>query len=319
MIKGLFIVLSLFALTPSAQAESYPTRPIRLLVGFPPGGPVDITARLAAQYLGEALGQQFVVDNRPGAGGSVSGALLSNAAPDGYTLSVGANGGIAISPSLRPYLPFKPLKDFMPISCIGLSQLALVVNPRLEAKSVGELVALAKARPGVRNFASSGTGSTAHLAAELFKSMSGIDIVHVPYKGAAPALSELMAGQVQMLITGYSSTVPHLKAGRLRALGVTGPQRMKAAPEIPTIGETVKGYDVNSWYGLFAPRATPQPIIDRLHREVAAMTRRREVIDRLTALGIDALGDTPAEFTARIKRDTEKWAKVIKAANIRVR
>jgi tripartite-type tricarboxylate transporter receptor subunit TctC len=299
-------------------AQPYPVKPIRMLVGFPAGGAVDITARLVGQHLGAALGQQIVIDNRPGAGGTLAATLLLHAEPDGYTLSVGANGEMAISPTLRPHLPYAPLRDFLPISRIGSSELALVVYPGVPAKSVAELIALAKAQPGKINFASSGTGSTAHLAGELFKRMAGIDIVHVPYRGAAPALADLIAGQVQMFITGYSSTVPHLKAGRLRALGVTGAKRLAAAPDLPTIGETVKGYEVTSWYGVFAPKGTPRAIVDRLHRAIAAVVKEPPVVERLTALGIQAEGNTPDEFRAQIRDDIEKWAKVIREANVRL-
>jgi tripartite-type tricarboxylate transporter receptor subunit TctC len=289
-----------------------------MLVGFPAGGAVDISARLVGQHLGAALGQQIVIVNRPGAGGTLAATLLLHAEPEGYTLSVGANGEMAISPTLRPHLPYAPLRDFLPISRIGSSELALVVYPGVPAKSVAELIALAKAQPGKINFASSGTGSTAHLAGELFKRMAGIDIVHVPYRGAAPALADLIAGQVQMFITGYSSTVPHLKAGRLRALGVTGAKRLAAAPDLPTIGETVKGYEVTSWYGVFAPKGTPRAIVDRLHRAIAAVVKEPPVVERLTALGIQAEGNTPDEFRAQIRDDIEKWAKVIREANVRL-
>ncbi|MBI2289277.1 MAG: tripartite tricarboxylate transporter substrate binding protein [Betaproteobacteria bacterium] len=301
----------------TADAQQYPNRPIRLIVGYPPGGPADITARLVAPYLTEALGQQIVIDNRAGAGGTVAATLTARAEPDGYTISIVANGEMAISPNLRK-LPYDPLKDFETVSRIGANQLALVVHPSVQAKSVAELVALAKAKPGTVNFASAGTGSTAHLAGELFKSIAGIDIVHVPYKGAGPALIDLIGGQVHMLITGYPGALPHIKAGRLRALGATGPKRMIAAPDLPTISETVKGYDVTSSYGLVLPLRTPKAIVARLHRETAAIVKKPEVREKLIALGFDPEGNTPAEFAAQIKSELAKWAKVIKIANVKV-
>ena len=301
----------------TADAQQYPNRPIRLIVGYPPGGPADITARLVAPYLTEALGQQIVIDNRAGAGGTVAATLTARAEPDGYTISIVANGEMAISPNLRK-LPYDPLKDFETVSRIGANQLALVVHPAVQAKSVAELVALAKAKPGTVNFASAGTGSTAHLAGELFKSLTGIDIVHVPYKGAGPALIDLIGGQVHMLITGYPGALPHIKAGRLRALGATGPKRMIAAPDLPTVSETVKGYDVTSSYGLVLPLRTPKAIVTRLHRETAAIVKKPEVREKLIALGFDPEGNTPAEFAAQIKSELAKWAKVIKIANVKV-
>ena len=301
----------------TAGAQQYPNRPIRLIVGYPPGGPADITARLVAPYLTEALGQQIVIDNRAGAGGTVAATLTARAEPDGYTISIVANGEMAISPNLRK-LPYDPLKDFETVSRIGANQLALVVHPAVQAKSVAELVALAKAKPGTVNFASAGTGSTAHLAGELFKSIAGIDIVHVPYKGAGPALIDLIGGQVHMLITGYPGALPHIKAGRLRALGATGPKRMIATPDLPTISETVKGYDVTSSYGLVLPLRTPKAIVTRLHQETAAIVKKPEVREKLIALGFDPEGNTPAEFAAQIKSELAKWAKVIKIANVKV-
>ena len=302
----------------AAFAQQYPTRPVRMLVGYPPGGPTDLTARLAGQYLSDALVQQVVIDNRPGAGGTLAIQILTQSAPDGYTLSLAANGEMAISPHLRKQLPYDPLKDVAPISRIGASQLVLIVHPAVPAKSVAELVALAKAKSGSVNFASAGTGSTAHLAGELFKHLAAIDIVHVPYKGAGPAMTDLMGGQVQMLITGYSATVPHVKAGKLRALGVTGTKRLAAAPDMPTIGETVKGYEVTSWYGIFAPARTPKPIVARLHKELATMVKRSEVVERLIALGIEPEGNTPQEFAEQIKIELAKWGKVVKLAKVTV-
>ncbi|MCC7081884.1 MAG: tripartite tricarboxylate transporter substrate binding protein [Burkholderiales bacterium] len=311
---GCVLVLSAGAVC----AQEFPTRPIRLLVGFAPGGPTDITARLAAQHLSETLNQQVVVDNRPGAGGTVAMTTLTQAAPDGYTLSLCANGEMAISPNLRPNLAYDPLKGVAFISRIGASQLVLVVHPSLPVKSVADLIALAKARPGAINFASSGIGSTAHLSSELFKHMAGINIVHVPYKGAGPALTDLIGGQVQMLITGFSGAAPHVKSGKLRALGATGAKRMSAMPLLPTIGETVPGYEVTSWYGIVAPAATPRALITKLHGVLAAMVRKPEVAARLVSLGIEPEGSSPEEFLDQTRREIAKWAKVIKQAGVKL-
>ena len=311
------LAIVMLSVAASAAAQQYPNRPIRFLVGYPPGGPTDITARLVAPYLSEALGQQLVVDNRSGAGGTVAAQTLATAAPDGYTIGLVANGEIAISPNLRK-VPYDPLKDFSPVSRIGAAQLALVIHPSVQAKTVADLVALAKAKPGTVNFASSGLGSTAHLAGELFKNLAAIDIVHVPYKGAGPALTDLIGGQVQMLITGYSGAVPHVKTGKLRALGVTGPKRLQAAPDLPTIGETVKGYDVTSSYGVMLPAAASKALVARLHQELAAVVKRPDVRDRLIALGFEPEGNTPAEYAQQVRGELAKWGKLIKAANIRV-
>jgi tripartite-type tricarboxylate transporter receptor subunit TctC len=305
-------------LVPQALAQSYPVRPVRLLVGYPPGGPTDLAARLAGQQLSEALGQSFIIDNRPGAGGTLAMGLLAQSTPDGYALGLGSNGELAISPHLRASLPYDPLKSFIPISRIGASQLVLLVNPSVPAKTVKELVALARTKPGSVNFASSGSGSTAHLSSELLKHMAGIDLVHVPYKGAAPAMADLMGGQVQMLITGFSGAVPFIKSGKLRGLGSTGAKRLVAMPEMPTIAESVPGYEVSSWYGVLAPARTPAPIIAILHRELAAMVKKPEVTERLVALGIEPEGTSPAQFAAQIADEIAKWGRVVKVAGVKV-
>ena len=311
----LLLLLSLFPICLRA-AETYPTKPVRMLVGFPPGGPTDITARLAAEHLSGALGQQVIVDNRPGAGGTLAATILSRASPDGYTIALGANGEMAIAPNLRLRLPYDPLKDFAPISRVGAAQLALVVHPGFPVRSVRELIDLAKTKAGTLNFASAGAGSTSHLAFELLKTLARINIVHVPYKGSSPAMSEVVGGQVPMLITGYSAVVPHVSAGRMRLLAVTGGKRLEAAPNIPTIGETVKDYEVTSWYGIFAPRGTPGVVIDRLQREIAATMKKPDVRQRLVAFGITPEGNTSRELAAQMRQEIAKWGRVIQAAGI---
>ncbi len=313
MISGLAVTE--MAVVQAAEMK-YPVRPVRMLISYPPGGPSDLAARLVAPHLTEALGQQIIIDNRGGAGGTLAVTLLTQSTPDGYTLLLSAGGEIVIAPNLRLKLPYDPTKDIIPISRIGSSQLVLVVHPSVAAKSVKELIALAKARPGSINFASAGSGSTAHLAGEQFKYLAGIDIVHVPYKGAGPALSDLIGGQVQMLISAYSSAFAHIKAGKLRALGVTGAKRIVSAPDLPTIAETVPGYEVLSWYGLHAPRGTPPAVISRLHRELATIIRKPEIAGRLAGLGIEPEGNSPQEFLAQIKTEIAAWGKVITAAKI---
>lgn len=314
----LAVVLCTTPWASSAIAQTYPSKPVRMVVNYPPGGPTDLVGRLTAQYLTEALGQQVVVENRGGAGGTVGAAAVVKSTPDGYTLTLAANGEIAIAPNLYSRLPYDPRRDLAPISRVGASQLLLVVHPSLPARSVKELVAMARAKPGVINYASAGTGSTAHLCAELLKSLANINIVHVPYKGAGPALSELMGGQVELLITGVSSAMPHVKAGRLRGLASTGARRLAVAPDLPVIGETVQGYEANSWYGVFAPAGTPEAVIDRLHGELAKMVRRPDLKERLVGLGIEPEGTSPAEFATQVRDEIAKWGKVVKAAGVKV-
>jgi tripartite-type tricarboxylate transporter receptor subunit TctC len=299
-----------------ALAQTYPSRPVRMIVGFPPGGPTDLVARLVGQHLSEALGQQVVTDNRPGAGGAVAGMLMVKAAPDGHTLFLASNGEIAISPNLYKKMAYDPARDLLPVSRVGAAQLALVVNPSLPAHSVKELIGLARAKPGAINFASSGIGSTAQLSAEMLKVLANIDITHVPYKGAGPALTDVMGGQVQMLISGFSSAMTHIKSGKLRALGVTGATRLKSMPDLPTIGETVPGYQMTSWYGVFAPRGTPQAIVDRLQHEVAVMLKKPEVNERMAGLGIEPEASSSAVFARQIVEEIAKWAKVIQVAKV---
>lgn len=300
----------------AAQAQKYPSRPMRMIVGFPPGGPTDLVARLVAQHLTETLGQQVVTDNRPGAAGAVAGVLMVKAAPDGHTLFIASNGEIAISPNLYKKMAYDTVRDLAPVSRIGVAQLVLVVHPAVPAQSVKELIALAKAKPGAINFASAGIGSTAQLASEMLKTMAGIDIVHVPYKGAGPALADVMGGQVQMLTTGFSAASAHIKSGKLRALGVTGVTRVKGMPDLPTIGETVPGYQMNSWYGLFVTTGTPAAIINRLYGEVATLVKRPDMGERFASLGLEAEASSPQVFATQIKDEIARWAKVIELARL---
>ncbi|MEO8441303.1 MAG: tripartite tricarboxylate transporter substrate binding protein, partial [Betaproteobacteria bacterium] len=253
------LTITALALGSAAQAQDYPSRPIRLIVPFSPGGPVDIVGRLTAQKLSDEFAQQVVVDNRAGGGGNIAIEIVARSAPDGYTLLMGANGTNAINPSLYPKLAVNPSTELVPIGIVATSPMILVIHPSVPAHSIKELVALAKAKPGAVSFASSGNGSTAHLSSELFKSMTGINIVHIPYKGAGPALTDLVGGQVQMMFTGISSTLPYVKAGRLKALGVSSEKRVAILPDVPAVNEEIAGYEVNTWYGLFAPVQLPKP------------------------------------------------------------
>jgi tripartite-type tricarboxylate transporter receptor subunit TctC len=296
----------------SAHAADYPNRPIRLLVPYAPGGPVDISARIVAQKLTDAFGQQVIVDNRAGGGGNIAVEIVAKSAPDGYTLLMGANGTNAINPSLYPKLAVDPVRELAPLGLVASSPMILVAHPSLPAGSVKELVALAKAKPGTINFASSGSGSTAHLSSELLKMMAGVQIVHIPYKGAGPALTDLVAGQTQFMITGVSSTLPFVKSGKLKALGVSSEKRLAILPDVPTVAEALPGYEVITWYGVFAPVATPKPITEKLAEALKRIVASPDAKERFAALGADANYLPPDQFAAMIRTETAKWAKVIR-------
>ena len=308
------IVLGLIAALP-VTAQNFPSRPVRMVVPLAPGGPVDFVARIVAARLTDQLGQQVVVDNRPGAGGSVGGDLVARAVPDGYTVLLAANGTLAVAPNLLK-LPYDVQRDLAAGTLVGTSPQILVVHPALPAKSVEDLVGLARSRPGTINFASSGQGATSHLASELFRTMARIDIVHVPYKGAGPALTELAGGSTQMMITGVSSTLPYLKSGRLRALGVTSPKRISALPDVPAIAETLPGYEITTWYGLMTTAGTPGAVVKRLHRDTVAAAAHADVRARLAGAGVEAETSSPERFSAMIRSETARWGKIIKAAGV---
>jgi tripartite-type tricarboxylate transporter receptor subunit TctC len=316
--KAAAVLGALASLTIStiATAQAYPARPIRLIVPYPPGGSTDPTGRALAQWLSEKFGQTVVVDNRGGAGSTIGHALGAQANPDGYTLLLGTSGGLVVGPAYGTKVPYNPVKDFAPIGMAVDVPFMLTIHPAVPAKTVKDLIAMGKAQPGKINFGSPGSGTPNHLGMELLNALAGTKFVHVPYKGAGPALADLMGGQVQMLITGFSAALVHIKSGKLRALGVTGAQRVKAMPELPTIGETVPGYQMNSWYGLFAPAGTPLPIINRLQGEIAAMVKRQDMSDRFISLGLEADASTPQEFAVQINDEIGKWAKVIKLARV---
>jgi len=301
-----------------APAQSYPSRPIRLIAPSSPGSGVDIVARIVGQKLSENLKQQVVIDNRAGAGANLGAEIAAKAAPDGYTLFMGTPAH-AINTSLYRRLNYDIVKDFAPISLVTSGQYVLVVHPSLPARNVKELIALARARPGQLNYASAGNGNATHLAAELFKSLTKLNAVHVPYKGTGPALTDLIGGQVQLMFANLTAGLPHIKSGKLRALAVTGTARSPAAPDIPTMIESgVPGYTVTSWYGILAPAATSQEIITRLNGEIAKVMRSPDMKSRLAGEGAEPTSSTPAEFAAFIKAEIEKWGKVIRGAGIRI-
>ncbi len=301
-----------------AQPKAYPDRPLRLIVPFPPGGGNDILARAVGQRLAEAIGQQVIVDNRGGAGGMVGGQIAATSDPNGYTLFLGSLGSLAHNPALRPNNPYDPPRDFAAVSLLATSPFILVAHPAAPA-SVKELLAAARAKPGALNYGSAGTGSSLHLTGELFKHTTGVNIVHVAYKGTAPAITELMAGQVQIMFSTMPPPLPHVKSGKLRALGVTSAKRAKVVAETPTIAEAgVPGFEVENWQGIVVPAKTPAAIVEYLRREIAKVLAQPAMINVLAVQGLDAANVTPAEFDKLIRSEIDKWRKLVKTANIRV-
>ena len=313
------IAMSFFATLAivSAQAQDYPTRPVRWVVGYPPGGATDILARLVGQRLSERLNQQFVIENKPGAGNNVGTESVVNADPDGYTILL-VNPANGINASLYAKLNFNFIRDIAPVAGILRSPNVMVVPADFPAKTVAEFIAYAKANPGKINMASSGNGTSVHLSGELFKSMTGIDMLHVPYKGAAPALTDMLAGRVQVIFDNLPSAIQHIRAGTLRALAVTTETRSPQLPDVPTIADTVKGYEASAWFGVGAPKNTPKPIIEKLNKEINAILAEPAMKQRIDELGGVPLIGTPEDFGKIIQSETEKWAKVVEFAKIKV-
>jgi len=310
-----FVAATLLALNLHAAAQEYPVKPVRLVVPFTPGGTTDILGRLVAQKLSESIGRQVIVDNRPGAGGTIGSDIVAKSPADGYTLIMGHIGTFGVNPTLYPKLPYDAVKDFQPITLFAMITNLLSVNPSLPVKSVKELVALARARPGQLNYGSGGNGSAAHLATEYFKLLSKTDIVHIPYKGTAPAITDLLAGNTSMILTGVPAQLPHIKSGRLRALGVASAKRQPLFPELPTIMEGgVKGYEATQWYGVLAPAGTPRPIVDRLNAALVKALQSAEVKERLASEAGEPVGNSPEEFHAFIQKEIARWAPVIRAS-----
>jgi tripartite-type tricarboxylate transporter receptor subunit TctC len=308
---------ALTAAAAAAQAQNYPARPVRLVVPAPPGGGTDILARTLAQKLAERLDQPFVVDNRAGGGGIIGSDVVAKAAADGYTLLMAFTSHVT-NPSLQAKLPYDTLNDFAPVSMVAVVPSVLVLHPTVPAKSVRELIALARARPGTLNYASAGSGSATHLSAVLFSTMAGVTMVHVPYKGGGPALADLLGGQVSLMFGNMASTLPHIQSGRLRALAVTSAKRTPAAPELPTMAEAgLPGYEATAWFALLAPARTPAAVVKRLNAEVVAILQLPDVRQRLAGQGADVTPSTPAELDRYIRSELAKWATVIKASGAR--
>ncbi len=313
------IALSMVAGTAQAQADAFPAKPIRIIVPFPAGGATDIAARVIADKMGLSWKQAVLVENRPGAGGNVGADFVAKSAPDGYTLVMGITGSHAINTSLYAKMPYDPVKDFEPVTQVAVVPNVIVVHPSVPARTLKELVDLAKRQPGKYDYASLGSGTAAHLGMELFKTSAGIFMVHIPYRGSAPAVADLIGGQVQVMMDGLPSALPHVKAGRLRALAVTSQKRSPAAPDLPTIAESgYPGFYADAWSGLFAPRGTPRAIVDKLAAETQRILNLPDVRERFAGLGAEPVGSTPAEFAQHVQREIDKWARVVKQSGAKV-
>jgi tripartite-type tricarboxylate transporter receptor subunit TctC len=308
-----------FLVAGAALAQAYPNRPVRIVVPWPPGQATDIAARVVAEKLQQQLGQPFVADNRPGAGGSIGTDAVTKAAPDGYTLLAASSGPISIMPSLQK-VPYDPLKDLQPVSLIAIAPFALVTHPSFPAKNAAEFVALVRANPDKYTFSSSGTGATAHLVSELFNSMAGLKARHVPYKGSAPALSDLMGGQIDYALETVASLAGHIKAGRLKALGVTSGKRTAALPDVPTLAEAanIPGYDIGAWIGYAAPPGTPKEVTAKLSAEIAKAMQAPDLKERYLSLGMDPASNTPDEMASFLRSEQARYGSIIKNANIKV-
>lgn len=303
---------------PVAAADSYPGKPVRMVVTFPAGGPTDVIMRAIGQKLSASWGHPVVIDNRGGAGGVIGTEIVAHAAPDGYTFLVGTAGGMTINPALQAKLSYDPFLDFAPVAMLVINPQILVIHPSVPAQNLKELVALAKARPGQFNFASAGTGTATHLGLELLKLTTGIDVVHVPYKGGAPAVTDLIAGQVQMLFVSIPSVLPHVRAGKLKAIAVSSAKRSASAPDVPTVAESgYPDFEYSNWNALFAPARTPPPIIRKMNAEMVRILNDPEVSRRLTSQGADPAPGTPEALAKYMRNDHERWKKVIRAAGIK--
>lgn len=319
------VLIALFALlapvAPSSFAQGWPDRPVRLVVPFPPGGINDLIARISGQRLAEQIQQPVIIDNRVGAGGTLGLGIAARANPDGYTLAFGATSTVAVSPALYRDLPYDPLRAFAPIAGLATVPSVVLVNPGLAATSMKDLVAIARARPGALNYASAGAGTSQHMGAELLKTMARIDLVHVPYKGGAAAIADLIGGQVQVQIEPLPTALPHVRSGKVRALAVTSPARLAVLPDLPTVAEAagLPGYDLMIWFGLLAPAGTPTPIVRRLAEEVGRMLAAPDVRERLAQQGADPMPrQSPEQFGAFIEKEIRRWADVVKRSGARV-
>ncbi|HTD90901.1 MAG TPA: tripartite tricarboxylate transporter substrate binding protein, partial [Burkholderiales bacterium] len=312
-----YVAILLAGTAQIAAAQTYPTKPIRLVVPYPPGGPTDFVGRAISAKLSEHLGQQVVVDNRPGAGTVIGSEMIARAAPDGYNLLFGTGGGTFLAPLILPKVPYDPQKDYAPVAMLVMSPQVLVVHPSVGANSVKELIAVAKAKPGQLNFSSVGTGTSPHLGGELFKALAGVDIVHVPYKGTAPSMTDLIAGRVQMAFSSIPTVLTHVQAGRLKMLGTGGTRRSPALPEIPSIADTVPGFELVTWYAVFAPAGTPAAIVNRLNTEINKVLKDADIQKRFGEQGLETVVMSPQELKRYTESDVSRWTKLVKAANIK--
>jgi len=308
--------LALAVLPAVVSAQSYPTKPIRLVVPFPPAGATDILSRELARMLSERLKQQVIVDNKPGAGGALGSDLVAKSAPDGYTIQMATSSTHSIGPSLNPKIPYNAQTDFTPVAHVANATNVLVVSPSVKANTVAELIAEIKAKPGQFNFGSSGNGTIVHLTGELFKSMTGTYIVHIPYRGTALVIPDMVSGQIQLLFDNVASALPHIRDGRVKALGVTSLKRSPLLPNVPTVADTVPGFESSTWFGVFGPKNMPAEATQRLNTEIGAILRTPEFQERLRTLGYDAAGGSPADFAKVVASDTAKWAQLIKERKI---
>jgi tripartite-type tricarboxylate transporter receptor subunit TctC len=315
---GLSACVGMAAWATEARAETYPSRPVKLIVPFPPGGPTDVQARIVAQEMSKTLGQQIVIDNRGGAGGSVAAQAAATSAPDGYTMFFATGGTHGINPSLYKSVPYDAVKDFDPVVFISTSPNVFVANPKFPANTIAELIEYAKKNPGKVNYATAGIGTTTHMSAELLQSVSGITLVHVPYRGGAPAMSDLLGGQVELMADGLPSAMPFIKAGTIKALGVTTAARAPSAPQIPTVAETVPGYEAVAWFGLVVPKGTPKEAIERLNAVANQALQSEAVKARYAELGADPVGGSPEDLRRQIASELKKWADVVKTTGARV-
>ena len=315
--SALFLFFALAGIG-AVTAQTYPAKPVRVVVPFPGGGLNDVIARILTQKLGENLGVTFVIDNRPGAGGTIGTNIVAKAASDGYTLLFSSSSTIAVSPSMYSKLPYDPVKDFSAIANVASVGSALVVNPALPIKSVKDLIAYAKAHPAQLKFGSAGVGASQHLAAELFKTMAGVDMVHIPYKGGTLALADVIGGQISLTFEPLPTSIAHIRSGRVRALAVTTPKRSPVIPELPTVAESgLPGYDLTIWVGMLAPARTPKEIVQRLSVAILKILHSPEMIERLAGQGAEPIGDTPEHFAAYIKEEIVRWAVIVKASGAR--
>jgi tripartite-type tricarboxylate transporter receptor subunit TctC len=313
----LLILISLALVAFGAAGQSYPSKPVRMIVPFPPGGPTDITGRTIGEKLQQRLGQPVIVENRPGAGSIIGTDAAAKSPADGYTLLLGSNS-IALQPLLQAKLPYDPQKDLTPVILAVRIPNVLVVHPSVPANTVAEFIALAKAKPGTINYASVGNATGPHLFGELFRSLTGVNIVHVPYKGTAPAVNDLLGGQVQALFDSLATALPNIRAGKLRALGVTSAQRSRSAPDIPTLAESgAPGYEATGWFGVLVPAGTPAEIVTRLNSEIGAILKMPDVEERFLKFGAEGGGGSPADFTRFIRSEQDKWGKIIREAGIK--